>query len=381
MRCRPRKLLFQVLHLMCLAALAEHAASQSASLERFVAEQEQKPVNRAIALALDRNGGWAGGALSRALSIEAAIDGAMSMCKQFRDKNRVQASCQIYSVNGNISGESLANVRDRYRREDEGNSWAAAVAVERERAAREEKEKEAIAAKERQLETLAARERESKARAAKEKEREAQKEKVSAGTGFLVSAQGHVLTANHVVQGTTAVFVRTATGLIVPAQILAVSQNLDIALMKIPFGSADFIAPAHTPVRISAGDRVFTFGFPVAAVLGDEPKYSDGAVSSVSGIQGDVAFLQVTVPIQPGSSGGPLIREDGMLMGVLTSSAAIGPFVKLAGTLPQNVNWATNINAAMPLLLDVPRAERQRLDRAALIRRVRQSVVYIEAHK
>jgi S1-C subfamily serine protease len=112
-----------------------------------------------------------------------------------------------------------------------------------------------------------------------------------------------------------------------------------------------------------------------------EPKYSDGAISSTSGIQGDVAFLQTTVPIQPGNSGGPLVREqDGALVGIMTATAAIAPFLRIAGTLPQNINWATNINAAMPLLLNVPvSTEKRTLDRASLIRKVRQSVVYIEA--
>jgi S1-C subfamily serine protease len=353
------------------AALAakemERESSAQRSVEAFAEFYGDKPGNNAVALAMDRDGRWAGGAYNLALSVEAAIDGAMSMCRQSREKNRVQALCQIYSVNGNVSGESLAKLKERERREYEDRLAADRAAQQRER--------EIAAARERAA-------KEQEAIAAKEREREVRKQNISAGTGFLVSGQGHVLTANHVLGGSTAVFVRTPTGEVMPAQVLAVSQNLDVALIKIPFAAAHFIALAHTPVRLLAGDRVFTFGFPVTAVLGDEPKYSDGAISSVSGIQGDVAFLQVTVPIQPGSSGGPLIREDGTLAGVLTSSAAIVPFVKLAGTLPQNINWATNINAAMPLLLDVPRiAERQKLDRAALIRKVRQSVVYIEAQK
>jgi S1-C subfamily serine protease len=360
-------------------------------VDAFVELHQHKPANNAIALALGDHGRWAGGAFSVALSIEAAINAAMSTCNRAREKHQIQASCQIYSVNGNVSGESLAKLKARAQPPTEQPTWEHAAAKERERAAKEQAERAARASKE-EAERLAIVAREHAERvasaatakerelAAKERERE-RKANASTGTGFLVSAQGHILTANHVLQGAREVLVRTGDGAINQAHVISVSQNLDIALVKIPFIAADFIPLTHAPVRLSSGDRVFTFGFPVTAVLGAEPKYSDGAISAVSGLQGDVAFLQVTVPIQPGSSGGPLIREDGTLAGIITSSAAILPFLKISGSLPQNINWATNINAAMPLLLDVPRANRQRSDRAALIRKVRQSVVYIEAYK
>jgi S1-C subfamily serine protease len=205
----------------------------------------------------------------------------------------------------------------------------------------------------------------------------------SLGTGFLVSGEGHVITARHTLEGASRVLVKVASGDVFEAKVLAVSRGLDIAIAKIEYAPRTYIPVNENPVELKPGDRVFTFGFPVASVLGPEPKYSDGAISATTGIQGDAMFLQVTLPIQPGNSGGPLVREDGTLAGVITSSAAVVPFLRIAGTFPQNVNWATNINYAMPLLLDViPKLPRTpKPDRAELLATVRQSVVLIEVQK
>ena len=78
----------------------------------------------------------------------------------------------------------------------------------------------------------------------------------------------------------------------------------------------------------------------MSAVLGTEVKFTDGVVSSTTGPQNMANMFQMTVPIQPGNSGGPVLNNQGQVVGVATSSAAIGPFLEQTGTLPQNVNWA-----------------------------------------
>jgi S1-C subfamily serine protease len=341
--------------LACLVLVASNACAQ-ADPEIFLRFYERKATNRAIAFAFDEKT-WAAGVAWGKWTSNGAMTDAVRNCEQERVRRGIQAACQIHSVNGSASNAAIARMKEWYRANEE---LLAQARIEEEKI----------------------REQDRRLAPARTRERESSNETVSTGTGFLVSPHGHVLTANHVLRGRTAISVKTATGDVMAAQVLAVSQNLDVALLKIAFAATDFVALKHTPVRLESGDRVFTFGYPVTTVLGSEAKYSDGAISSVSGIQGDVAFLQVTVPIQPGNSGGPLVREDGTLVGVISSSAAIVPFIRLAGTLPQNINWATNINAAMPLLLDVPTTgPTQNLDRASLLRRVKRSVVYIEARR
>jgi S1-C subfamily serine protease len=111
---------------------------------------------------------------------------------------------------------------------------------------------------------------------------------------------------------------------------------------------------------------VFTIGFPVSAVLGDEAKFTDGSVSALSGVGGEATFIQVTVPIQPGNSGGALLNDSGEVVGIVTASAAIRPFLAVAGTLPQNINWAVKAEYAAPLF-DEPRRRPASQDRRAAI--------------
>jgi len=88
--------------------------------------------------------------------------------------------------------------------------------------------------------------------------------------------------------------------------------------------------------------EVFTVGYPVTDILGEELKFTDGVISSLSGVGDDAAFVQITVPLQPGNSGGPLVNNAGEVVGVVTSTAAVANFVRTVGTLPQNINWAAN---------------------------------------
>ena len=92
----------------------------------------------------------------------------------------------------------------------------------------------------------------------------------------------------------------------------------------------------------------------MVGLLGSEPKYTDGAVSALSGLRGEATLIQTTVPIQPGNSGGPLVTARGDVIGIITSSAAVRPFLASTGTLPQGVNWAVKADYAMPLFDEPP---------------------------
>jgi S1-C subfamily serine protease len=126
------------------------------------------------------------------------------------------------------------------------------------------------------------------------------------------------------------------------------------------------------------GDKVFTIGFPMSSVLGQEAKYSDGVVSALSGLKDAPSFLQITVPVQPGNSGGPLVNEKGEVVGIITSTAAILPFIKESGTLPQNINWAVKADYLRPLI-ELPEMEPTELNREQLINHVKESTFFIEA--
>jgi S1-C subfamily serine protease len=199
----------------------------------------------------------------------------------------------------------------------------------------------------------------------------------SSATGFAISKNGLIVTAYHVIKDAKVIKVYLSKDSSISAMILHSDPMNDLAVLKTESSTPNFLQIA--PIRsVKMGDKVFTIGFPMSSVLGQEAKYSDGVVSALSGLKDASSFLQITVPIQPGNSGGPLVNEKGEVIGVITSTAAILPFIKESGTLPQNVNWAVKADYLRPLI-ELPEMEPSELNREQLINHVKESTFLIEA--
>ena len=173
-----------------------------------------------------------------------------------------------------------------------------------------------------------------------------QKPKAS-GSGAIVAVQGHVLTAAHVVAGAKRVTVTTKQG-VKSATILQVDEANDLAVLKITDGTfAPLpIAPSR---KMRLGQIVATIGFPNIEIQGFSPKVTRGEISSLNGIGDDPRAWQISVPVQTGNSGGPLLDENGNLVGVVVSKLGLKA-AKLTGDLPQNVNYAVKGAYALALL-------------------------------
>ena len=75
-----------------------------------------------------------------------------------------------------------------------------------------------------------------------------------------------------------------------------------------------------------------------------------GIVNSLSGILNDTRFLQISAPIQPGNSGGPLLDTSGNVIGVVAEKLNALKFAKLVGELPENINFAIKTGAVRDFL-------------------------------
>jgi hypothetical protein len=179
------------------------------------------------------------------------------------------------------------------------------------------------------------------------------------GTGFPINDEGVILTSYHVVKGARTIDVQFQDGTVCPAKVLKQSPNIDIAILKIDKPTPDYLVMDSQP-EIGVGDRVFTIGFPVDYILGREPKFTDGAISALSGIRGEATFLQITVPIHPGNSGGPLLSEDGKAVGVIASTMAFQPFIEHTKAMPQNINYAVSGSFVAPLLSQYTKVEKEK---------------------
>lgn len=202
-------------------------------------------------------------------------------------------------------------------------------------------------------------------------------EQVSNGTCFAVSPDGAILTSRHVVSNADSVKIHLMDGRSVAAIVEQAVAGTDLALLRIAEPTPTYLslAPSRSP---QVGQSVFTLGFPATSILGTEPKFSDGSISALSGVRGEASLMQISVPIQPGNSGGPLVNDQGQVVGVITASAAILPFVAATGSLPQNVNWAVKADYARPLF-PPPVELSQARSRQDAIEQARRALCRVEA--
>lgn len=160
------------------------------------------------------------------------------------------------------------------------------------------------------------------------------------GSGFFLNSNGYIATNYHVVEGTTALqvnFTRNGKKESYPASVVVTDPQNDLAIIKIDDKSFSGSAPLPYGLRTrtkDTGSEVFAMGYPMADVMGSEVKFTNGTISSKSGIGGDVRVYQISVPIQPGNSGGPLFDMDGNVVGI-TSSGLNRDYFK-----SENVNYA-----------------------------------------
>lgn len=149
--------------------------------------------------------------------------------------------------------------------------------------------------------------------------------RISSGTGFAISSNGYIVTCNHVVEGANKILVRGITNNFekaYKAKVVLTDKNNDLAIIQIDdstFKSISNIPFVIADKTIDVGSSVFALGYPLRSSMGDEIKLTNGIISSKSGFQGDITTYQISVPVQPGNSGGPLFDNNGDLVGIINA--------------------------------------------------------------
>ena len=95
-------------------------------------------------------------------------------------------------------------------------------------------------------------------------------------------------------------------------------------------------------------------GYPIANVLGDNLKYSEGVINGLSGVANDPKTFQISIPTQHGNSGGPLFNERGEVIGIVSSSLDEARTQQVMGITPQNVNFAIKSSLVKNMLSMLP---------------------------
>lgn len=177
--------------------------------------------------------------------------------------------------------------------------------------------------------------------------------RIATGTAWPIAA-GYVVTNYHIVAGKQMVVLVDGRGVEIPAHVVLGDASNDIALLAV--NNPEQLPPA-LPIATAAarlGASVFTIGFPRVDVMGITPKLSIGIISSVNGMHDEPASYQISVPVQPGNSGGPLVNMRGEVVGLVTSMLGR---VSIAGGEAQpfgNISYALKADRIQALLQAAP---------------------------
>lgn len=171
---------------------------------------------------------------------------------------------------------------------------------------------------------------------------------VGTGTGFFVSREGHLLTNNHVVDGCDRM-VTSSGGHSVTVAVVATDKVNDLALLKFPRTVAHAAAFRDRP-GIRPADTVLVIGYPLHGILTSGAQVTVGTVSALAGPNDDVTLIQISAPVQPGNSGGPLLDRGGHVVGVVVARLDAIALAAAGAGIPQNVNFGIKGSVARNFL-------------------------------
>ncbi len=136
------------------------------------------------------------------------------------------------------------------------------------------------------------------------------------GTGFALSSDGYVLTSYHVVSDARSISISNEKTEPVNMKVVYTNPALDLAVLKVDqenFRSFGDLPYAMRKSVADPGEKVYTLGFPREDLV-----FGEGSISSYTGFEGDTASYQISIPVNPGNSGGPLFDSQGNLIGIIS---------------------------------------------------------------
>ena len=175
---------------------------------------------------------------------------------------------------------------------------------------------------------------------------------IKSGTCFSASPDGIVVTSHSVIQGMDGITVRFVDGSQYSAVVLQASVSNDLAVLKVPVSGRVYL-PLAKPRTAETGDVVFTIGYPGTSGLGAEPEFSQGLISTTTGPLAEPTYMQVSIPVQAGNYGGPVVNEAGEVLGIVADTQAVEAFYHASASLPLNANWVVKAEYAQ-VLFDAP---------------------------
>lgn len=202
------------------------------------------------------------------------------------------------------------------------------------------------------------------------------------GTGFAINNKGYFITSWHMVNNADSVFVTNNVIDRVSAKLVLSNPSLDIAIYKIE--NTEVLKTVSFPFSFKdksseIGDKIFTLGYPRRDAV-----YGEGALSSLTGFNNDTTMYQISIPVNPGNSGGPLLDEQGNIIGVIRgkqSSAEATGFAIKSDFIIQTIKSIENDSLKKELSLETKRSGLKGLKRSEQIKKMQPFVFNVMVYK
>ena len=168
----------------------------------------------------------------------------------------------------------------------------------------------------------------------------------ASGSGYIVTPEGHLITNAHVVEGCRSVTVLVGTDH-VQVRVAARDPVNDLALLASDL-KPKYVAVLRTGVRL--GESIAVFGFPLHGLLATSGNFTLGNVTAVAGIGDDTRMVQISAPVQPGNSGGPLLDQAGNVVGTVVAKINAIKLARITNDLAENINFAIKSSIVISFL-------------------------------
>ncbi|MDY6292517.1 MAG: trypsin-like peptidase domain-containing protein [Bacteroidales bacterium] len=175
------------------------------------------------------------------------------------------------------------------------------------------------------------------------------------GTGFFLTKSGYIITNQHVIDGAKTIKVTSVNGnhnAKYNARVEVSDKQNDLALIKITdsFSAITSIPYTFKFSASSIGENCWVLGYPLTNTMGEDIKLTNGIISSKSGFDGNIAQYQISAPVQPGNSGGPLFDNNGNLIGVVQAKHGLAENAGYA----IKASYVRNLVEMLPVSISYP---------------------------
>jgi len=131
--------------------------------------------------------------------------------------------------------------------------------------------------------------------------------------------------------------------------VIGTDAGADLAILRVP-DIAGYVASFRSSNPEKPGEAVIVAGFPLQGLLTSKASVTTGIISALAGPKEDEKLIQITAPVQPGNSGGPLVDTHGTLVRIIVSKLNGLRVARVTGSIPENINFAVRADLARALL-------------------------------